>query len=106
MTTTLFANPYDISASGFYFTSMEEYDAKSAALRNECGQPVEEFEIDYIDGDDTVFERGPIERLSQDGQLAAFQHHGFWHGMDTLWDKIYLDGLWEKSTAPWKIWKE
>lgn len=51
MTTTLFANPYDISASGFYFTSMEDYDAKSAALCNECGQPVEEFEIDYIDGD-------------------------------------------------------
>ena len=60
--------------------------------------------LDYIEGDDTVFERGPLERLSNDGQLAAFEHRGFWHGMDTLWDKIYLDGLWETGTAPWKIW--
>ncbi len=62
--------------------------------------------LDYIDGDDTVFERQPLERLATDGQLAAFQHPGFWHGMDTLWDKIYLDSLWERGTAPWKIWKD
>lgn len=62
--------------------------------------------LDYIDGDDTVFERGPLERLSADGELGAFQHPGFWYGMDTLWDKIYLDGLWEKGSAPWKTWSE
>jgi hypothetical protein len=53
MTTTLFANPYDISANGFYFTNIEEYNTKSAALRNDCGGPVEEFEIDYIDGENS-----------------------------------------------------
>ena len=62
--------------------------------------------LDYIDGDDTVFERGPLERLSRDGQLSAYQHRGFWHGMDTLWDKIHLDDLWQKGAAPWKIWSE
>ena len=60
--------------------------------------------LDYIDGDNTVFERAPLERLSNDGELVAFEHHGFWHGMDTLWDKIYLDGLWQNGTAPWKLW--
>ena len=62
--------------------------------------------LDYIEGDETIFERGPLERLSSDGQLGAFQHPGFWHGMDTLWDKIYLDGLWERGSAPWKTWTD
>ena len=51
MTSTLYANPYDISAQGFYFTSLEDYEKKAADLRNEYGQPVEEFEIDFIDGE-------------------------------------------------------
>ena len=55
--------------------------------------------LDYIDDDDTVFERAPLERLSQDGELSAYQHHGFWHGMDTLWDKIYLERLWDDNAA-------
>ncbi|MGZ4699681.1 MAG: glucose-1-phosphate cytidylyltransferase [Ilumatobacteraceae bacterium] len=62
--------------------------------------------LDYIEGDETVFERTPLERLSADGQLRAYQHGGFWHGMDTLWDKIYLDGLWERGVAPWKMWAD
>jgi glucose-1-phosphate cytidylyltransferase len=60
--------------------------------------------LDEIHGDDTVFERGPLERISTRGELNAYQHSGFWHGMDTLWDKIYLDGLWEQGAAPWKVW--
>ena len=60
--------------------------------------------LDYIDDDDTVFEREPLERLSQDGQLMAYQHHGFWHGMDTLRDKIHLEELWDADAAPWKVW--
>ena len=47
--------------------------------------------LDYIEDDTTVFERAPLERLAAAGELGAFQHHGFWHGMDTLWDKIYLN---------------
>ena len=60
--------------------------------------------FDYIAGDATVFERDPLERLAADGQLSAFQHHGFWYGMDTLWDKIRLEDLWQRNVAPWKMW--
>jgi glucose-1-phosphate cytidylyltransferase len=60
--------------------------------------------IDYIEGDATVWERGPMERLAEEGNLAAFIHRGFWHPMDTMRDKILLEGLWESGKAPWKAW--
>lgn len=59
--------------------------------------------FDYIDGDDTQFEREPLERLAKDGELMAYRHHGFWQCMDTLRDKKLLDQLWEEH-APWKVW--
>ena len=62
--------------------------------------------LDYIDGDDTVFEQAPLERLSADGELTAYRHDGFWRGMDTLWDKIYLDDLWTSNKAPWRTWND
>jgi glucose-1-phosphate cytidylyltransferase len=62
--------------------------------------------LDYIEGDDTVFEQAPLQRLAADGELSAYQHVGFWRGMDTLWDKIYLNELWENNKAPWKIWND
>ncbi len=61
---------------------------------------------DYIDDDTTVFERTPLERLSADGELAAYKHDGYWHGMDTLWDKIQLNSLWAEGKAPWKTWAD
>lgn len=61
---------------------------------------------DYIDGDETVWEREPMERLASEGQLGAYFHHGFWQPMDTLRDKRELDQLWQSQRAPWKIWKE
>ena len=60
--------------------------------------------LDYIDGDETIFERTPLNRLSEDGELSAYQHPGFWLGMDTLWDKLNLDNMWNSGKAPWKIW--
>jgi glucose-1-phosphate cytidylyltransferase len=60
--------------------------------------------IDYIDGDDTHWEYEPMERLAKEGQLSAFQHKGFWHPMDTLRDKKYMEELWQSGKAPWKIW--
>ncbi|TRW92186.1 glucose-1-phosphate cytidylyltransferase [Candidatus Methylobacter oryzae] len=60
--------------------------------------------LDYIHGDDTVWEREPMERLAQEGQMAAFFHSGFWQPMDTLRDKTYLEALWASGQAPWKIW--
>ncbi|GIV88699.1 MAG: glucose-1-phosphate cytidylyltransferase [Chloroflexus sp.] len=65
---------------------------------------VEPAAFDLITGDDTVWEREPLEQLAQRGELAAYRHHGFWHPMDTLRDKNYLEGLWQSGHAPWKIW--
>jgi glucose-1-phosphate cytidylyltransferase len=61
--------------------------------------------IDYIDDDETIWERGPLECLAKEGQLAAFHHHGFWQPMDTLRDKNNLEDLWLSGNAPWKLWK-
>lgn len=60
--------------------------------------------IDYIAGDNTTWERDPLERLADEGNLAAYQHHGFWQPMDTLRDKIHLEELWQSGNAPWKVW--
>jgi glucose-1-phosphate cytidylyltransferase len=60
--------------------------------------------IDYIADDTTMWEREPMERLAQEGQLAAYQHHGFWQPMDTLRDKVHLEYLWQSGRAPWKVW--
>ena len=60
--------------------------------------------IDFVDDDTTVWEREPMERLARDGQLAAYQHDGFWQPMDTLRDKTLLQQLWESGSAPWKSW--
>ncbi|OAN36806.1 glucose-1-phosphate cytidylyltransferase [Mycolicibacterium iranicum] len=62
--------------------------------------------LDYVDGDGTVFEETPMQRLAKDGELSAYRHSGFWRGMDTLWDKIYLNDLWDSDQAPWKIWAD
>jgi glucose-1-phosphate cytidylyltransferase len=60
--------------------------------------------IDLIDGDDTIWEREPLEKLANDNQLKAFTHEGFWQPMDTLRDKTNLEKLWDSGNAPWKIW--
>ncbi|MBK7902886.1 MAG: glucose-1-phosphate cytidylyltransferase [Proteobacteria bacterium] len=60
--------------------------------------------FDYIDGDDTVWERGPLERLARERQLSAFVHDGFWQPMDTMRDKNLLESLWQAGKAPWKVW--
>ena len=61
--------------------------------------------LSRIEGDETIWERGPLETLAADGQLAAFPHTGFWQPMDTLRDKVYLEELWAGGQAPWKVWK-
>lgn len=60
--------------------------------------------LDYICGDEVVFEREPLERLAQENQLACYKHDGFWQCMDTLRDKQKLDKLWEQNIAPWQVW--
>lgn len=58
----------------------------------------------YLDGDETVLERTPLERLAREGQLAAYRHEGFWQCMDTLRDVNTLNRLWASGSAPWKMW--
>jgi glucose-1-phosphate cytidylyltransferase len=62
--------------------------------------------FDYIDGDETVWEREPMERLAADGQLMAYRHLSFWQCMDTLREKYILESLWEGERAPWKTWED
>jgi glucose-1-phosphate cytidylyltransferase len=61
--------------------------------------------IDLIDGDASVWEREPMERLAREGQLSAFVHRGFWQPLDTLRDKTLLNDLWAAGKAPWKAWE-
>lgn len=60
--------------------------------------------IDYIDGDEVVWEREPLQKLAESGQLSAYFHHGFWQPMDTLREKTLLEDLWASGGAPWKTW--
>jgi glucose-1-phosphate cytidylyltransferase len=61
--------------------------------------------LEYIDGDETQFEKEPLEKLARDGQLMAFRHESFWQCMDTLREKYILQQLWDSGRAPWKIWR-
>ncbi len=60
--------------------------------------------LEYIEGDDTVWEREPLERLAAEGQLSAFVHRDFWQSLDTLRDKLLLEDLWSSGKPPWKVW--
>jgi glucose-1-phosphate cytidylyltransferase len=61
--------------------------------------------IDYIDGDDTPWEREAVERLARRGEFMGYRHYGFWSCMDTLKEKNFLEDLWRTGQAPWKIWE-
>lgn len=60
--------------------------------------------FDYIEGDETIFERDPLERLAVEGQLVAYKHSEFWQSMDTMRDVKFLENLWGSAQAPWKVW--
>jgi glucose-1-phosphate cytidylyltransferase len=65
---------------------------------------VEPTVLDYIDDDETVWEREPMQRLADEDKLAAYLHSGFWHPMDTLRDKMVLEEQWASGKPPWKMW--
>lgn len=60
--------------------------------------------FDYLDGDDCILERAPLERLVSEGQLMAYRHHGFFHTMDTYREYLQLNELWRSGRAPWQVW--
>ena len=82
--TTLFAQPYDISATGFFFTSLDEYDTASAKNRNDYGQPVEEYEIQFIDGDDLDCDLAKAWSVHQGDIAAYFEAVDDWTGDQKL----------------------
>ena len=61
--------------------------------------------LNYIDNDDTAWEAEPLKKLAEENQLCVYRHNGFWHAMDTLRDKIYMEELWSKKSPPWKKWE-
>lgn len=61
--------------------------------------------FDYIDGDETQWEREPLERLAREGQLMAYRHTSYWQCMDTLREKYILESLWQSGNPPWKVWE-
>ncbi|MCR5651806.1 MAG: glucose-1-phosphate cytidylyltransferase [Lachnospiraceae bacterium] len=79
----------------------------SDGTRINVGYMVLEPEVfDYIEGDDTVFEKEPMERLAEEGDLTAYFHNGFWQCMDTKREKDKLEEMWAAGNAPWKLWKD
>ena len=62
--------------------------------------------FNYIDGDDTVFERMPLHTLSEEGELMSYRHTGYWQCMDTKREKDILERLWAENKAPWKVWAD
>jgi glucose-1-phosphate cytidylyltransferase len=61
--------------------------------------------FEYIKGDETIWEDEPLRALAKEGQLVAYKHRSFWHPMDTLRDKRFLEDLWKSDKAPWKVWE-
>ena len=59
---------------------------------------------DYLEGDDTILEKKPLERVTNEGKLKAYQHKGFWQCMDTYREQQMLEGMWQSGNAPWKVW--
>jgi glucose-1-phosphate cytidylyltransferase len=93
-----------LEIEGEQVVSFEEKPQMSEGWINGAFFCLEPGIFDYIAGDETQFEREPLERLARDGQLMAYRHPGFWQCMDTLRDKVRLEALWESGQAPWKLW--
>ncbi len=94
----------DVDSSGRIDAFREKNEADGSLING--GYMVMNPEVfDYIEGDQTVLEKEPLENLAKDGQLMAYHHTGFWHCMDTQRDKKHLEEMWNSKKAPWKIWE-
>ena len=85
-------------------TSFEEKTEGKSSLINGGFFVCEDGVFDYIEDDDTIFEKEPLENMSKDAKLNSYRHYGFWRPMDTLRDKNELSELWNQNKAPWKLW--
>ncbi len=95
----------NISANGV-IDGFEEKAIEDGGWVNGGFMILEKDVISYIDGDDTIFERKPLETLAKENELVAYKHYGFWQCMDTLRDKEKLEDLWVTGNAKWKRWTE
>ena len=84
--------------------SFREKDKDDMGWINAGFMVVDPKVLDYIDGDNIMFEREPMQKVAQLGQLVCFKHYGFWQCMDTLKDKEKLEKMWCSGNAPWKVW--
>lgn len=92
-------------AKGDKITSFREKSKSDGSMINAGFMVLEPEVFDYIEGDSTIFEKAPLEKLAEDGQLMAYKHDGFWQCMDAMRDKMQLEELWASGKAPWKLWK-
>jgi glucose-1-phosphate cytidylyltransferase len=88
----------------FYVSGFQEKPQGDGGWINGGFFVLEPEVIDRFEGDATIWEQQPLCSLAADGQLTAYHHTGFWQPMDTLRDRMFLDKLWAKSQAPWKVW--
>ena len=86
--------------------SFREKNTTDGSLINGGYMVLEPEVFNYIEGDSTVFEKEPLEKLARENQLVAFKHKGFWQCMDTIRDKNKLEELWNTGNAPWKVWED
>ena len=93
----------DIEENGT-ISSFKEKDKEDVSWINGGFFVLEPSIFDYIEGDETVFEKKPLEKLTNESQLNAYKHNGFWRAMDSLNDKNVLEEYWNSTNAPWKIW--
>ena len=85
-------------------TSFREKDEKDNSLINGGFMVLNPGIFDYLEGDDTIFEKEPMQKLAEEGELKSFYHDGFWQCMDTQREMKKLEELWQRGEAPWKIW--
>lgn len=95
----------DITQGG-EITAFREKNEQDGSLINGGYMVMNPEVFDYIEGDETAFEKAPLENLAKDGQLMSYRHKGFWQCMDTQRDRNNLEKLWESGNAPWKVWNK
>lgn len=95
-----------LALEGDRVTQFKEKPREAGGWINGAFFVLEPGVFNYIEGDNTQWEKEPLERLAIDGQLMAYRHNGFWQCMDTIHEKQLLEKLWQSGQAPWKIWKD
>jgi glucose-1-phosphate cytidylyltransferase len=95
---------FSLAANSSKITTFHEKPEGDGAWVNSGFFVLEPKVFDYVSDDSTVWEREPLERLANEGRLAAYKHHGFWQPMDSLRDRNVLENFWQSGKPPWRVW--